>query len=168
METSEIRVTGTLMWYYYICHRQVWLMARRIDADQGNPDIDIGRFLHERAYAREKKEVTIGHLKFDLIKKQDGQLVVGEVKKSSKAEHSAKMQLALYLTELAGMGVEVSGELLFPKEKKRVPVHLTQQLIEEVERAKKDILRIAYLDLPPPPVKGRYCRNCAYGEFCWA
>ena len=97
MENNEIRVTGTLMWYYYICHRQVWLMARQIVPEKDHTNLELGRFLQETAYARDKKEVTVGHLKFDLISKRDGQLIVGEVKKSSRYQKSATMQLALYL-----------------------------------------------------------------------
>jgi CRISPR-associated exonuclease Cas4 len=78
------------------------------------------------------------------------------------------MQLALYLYELQELGIKAQGELLFPEEKKRLAVALTPELEAEVEKAKRDILRIACQDAPPPPVKGKYCRNCAYGDFCWA
>ena len=27
---SELRVTGTRVWYYYVCQRQVWLMAHQL------------------------------------------------------------------------------------------------------------------------------------------
>jgi len=168
MENAEVKVTGTLMWYYHICQRQVWLMARQLIPEKDHTSLELGRFLQETAYSRNRKEVTVGHLKFDLIRKRDGQLVVGEVKKSSRYEKSAMMQLALYLYELKELGVEAQGELLFPEEKKRLSIALSPELEEKIEKAKKDILRIAYLDSPPQPVKGRYCRNCAYGDFCWA
>ncbi|HHW07565.1 MAG TPA: CRISPR-associated protein Cas4 [Clostridia bacterium] len=168
MENTEIKVTGTLMWYYYICHREVWLMARHVEPESDHAHLELGRFLQETAYPRDKKEVLVGHLKFDLVRKKDGQWIIGEVKKSSKYEKSATMQLALYLYELRELGIEAQGELLFPEEKKRLTVALNSQLEAEIEKAKRDILRIAYQDMPPPPVKGKYCRNCAYGDFCWA
>lgn len=168
MENTEIRITGTLMWYYFICHREVWLMARQVIPEQDNELIDLGRFLQERAYARDKKEIQVGHLKFDLVRRKDGELVIGEVKKSSKYERSAFMQLALYLYELRQLGIDADGELLFPEEKKRVTVTLTPELINEVEKTKKEILKIVYLDVPPQPVKIKYCRSCAYGGFCWS
>ena len=168
MESADVNVTGTLMWYYHICHRQVWLIARHIVPEQDHTNLELGRFLQETAYTRNKKEVTVGHLKFDLIKKKDGQLVVGEVKKSSRYQESATMQLALYLYELKELGIEARGELLFPEEKKRINVALTPELEQKIEQVKKDILRIVYLESPPQPVKGKYCRNCAYGNFCWA
>lgn len=168
MEKGSIQVTGTLMWYYYICRREVWLMAHHVTPEQDNDYLDLGRFLQASTYNRDKKEIQIGHLKFDLVRKKDGQLVIGEVKKSSKYEQSALMQLALYLYELRQLGIEANGELLFPEEKKKIKVDLTPELAEKVDRAKKEILKIIYLDKPPRPVKGKYCRNCAYGDFCWA
>jgi len=168
MSQSSLHVTGTLVWYYYICAREVWLMARNIEPDQEDPNVDLGRFISETTYQRDKKEINIGHIKLDIMRKDKGQLVVGEVKKSSKYLKSATMQLAFYLQELKELGVEAEGELLFPKEKKKVQVTLTPQLEQEIEKAKADILRIAYLEAPPAPQKINYCRNCAYAEFCWA
>jgi CRISPR-associated exonuclease Cas4 len=166
-DSMDLNVTGTLMWYYHICHREVWMMARHIVPDQEHENVDIGRFLQETVYFRDRKEVAVGHLKFDIVKRKGNQLVVGEVKKTSKFEASARMQLALYLYELAQLGLDVSGELLFPKERKRVIVELTPELITKVEQAKRDILRIIYLDVPPPAERGKFCSKCAYGELCW-
>lgn len=168
MGRENVQVTGTLMWYYYICRREVWLMAHHVTPEQDNSYIDLGRFIQETTYSRNRKEVQVGHLKFDLVRKRDGQIVIGEVKKSSSYEQSAIMQLALYLYELRELGIEAQGELLFPEEKKRINVTLTPELVKKVEEAKREILRIIYLDMPPKPVKVKYCRKCAYGDFCWA
>jgi len=165
---NDLNVTGTLVWYYYICPREVWLMARNITPDQDNPNIDLGRFIGENTYQRDKKEISFGHIKVDVLRKEKGQLVIGEVKKSSKYEKSAFMQLAFYLLELKENGIEAVGELLFPKEKKRVKVELNNELIANIEKAKKDILRIIYQDAPQEPKKIVFCRNCAYAEFCWS
>lgn len=168
MPDKDIHVTGTLVWYYYICQREVWLMARHLGPDQDNPNIDLGRFIGENTYQREKREISLGHIKLDILRKEKGQLVIGEVKKSSKYEKSSMMQLAFYLLELKERGVEAVGELLFPKEKKKLRVELNDELVTEIERAKKDILRIIYQDVPQPPKKSMFCRNCAYAEFCWS
>jgi len=165
---SNINVNGTLIWYYYICKREVWLMSHSIEPDQSNSNIDLGRFIHEQAYKRTKKEISIGNIKVDTIRHENNQLVIGEVKKSSKFEHSAKMQLAFYLYELKKLGIEALGELLFPKEKKKINVTLDDNLINEINDAKRKILIIAYQEYPPKPDKIPFCRNCAYSEFCWA
>jgi CRISPR-associated exonuclease Cas4 len=165
---EDIHVTGTLIWYYYICKREVWLMAHSIVADQDNEYIDLGRFIHENTYMREKKEISLGNIKLDIIHKKDGQVVVGEVKKSSKFKESARMQLAYYLWELKKHGLEGSGVLMFPKERKREEIMLNDELIEKLKFVERDILRIIYEPIPQEPKKIPFCRNCAYNEFCWA
>lgn len=167
METS-LHVTGTLIWYYYICYREVWLMARHLVPDQDNANVDLGRFIQEQTYQREKKEISIGHIKLDILHNGKDGLVIGEVKKSSRFEASARMQLAYYLLELEKAGLKARGELRFPKEKRRETVELTGELKTEMDTAVRDILRIAYLDRPPEPAKIKFCKNCAYAEFCWS
>lgn len=168
MGDNDLHVTGTLVWYYYICKREVWLMARHLVPDEDNPNIDLGRFIGEHTYRRDKKEITVDHIKLDILRKEKGQIVVGEVKKSSKYEKSATMQLAFYLMELREKGVDAVGELLFPKEKKKTRVEINDELIVQIENAKKEILKIAYQETPPLPQKINYCRNCAYAELCWS
>ncbi|RKX92245.1 MAG: CRISPR-associated protein Cas4, partial [Spirochaetes bacterium] len=40
-------IIPTLIWYYYICPREVWLMAHEINPEQDNPLVEIGRTFHE-------------------------------------------------------------------------------------------------------------------------
>ncbi|WP_066632517.1 CRISPR-associated protein Cas4 [Desulfolucanica intricata] len=169
MQNNEIHVTGTLIWYYFICHREVWFMGRHIVPDQDNPNLDLGRFIGENSYSRDtKKEIAVGNSKFDIVRNQDGHLVIAEIKKSSKYKDSARMQLAFYLSELEALGIEAYGELLFPKEKNKEKIVLDDRLRGELEKAKRDILRIMYLPVPPPAQKKKLCKNCAYVELCWA
>lgn len=165
---EEIRVNGTLIWYYHICKREVWLMARNITPDQDDSNVQLGRFIHEESYIREKKEVSIGNVVVDILNGKDGFLVLGEVKKSSKFEESAKMQLAYYLLEIKRHGFEGKGTLMFPREKKRIDVVLNDELIQRLEEIESDIVRIVKKDQPPKVEKIKYCSTCAYSEFCWA
>lgn len=164
----NLHVTGTLIWYYYICQREVWLMSHQINPDEDNPNVDLGRFIHEQSYQREKKEISIGNIKLDIVKKGKDGLVVGEVKKSSRFADSARMQLAYYLSELEKAGLTAKGELYFPKEKKRDTVELNDEVKSKLDSAVRDILRISYLDKPPEPARCKWCKNCAYTEFCWS
>ena len=163
-----MNITPTLIWYYYICPREVWLMAHEINPEQDNPLMEIGRLIHEDSYKREKKEISLGGMKIDVIKKEGRELVVGEVKKSSRFEQSAKMQLAYYLYNLKTAGINARGELLIPKEKKRIKIELNDELEAELERAIKDIKEILDNETPPALVKTRYCGKCAYRDFCWS
>jgi len=162
------KITGTLIWYYYICPREVWLMAHELSPKQDNTFLEIGRLIHEDSYSREKKEITFGNVKFDILKKRDGQIVVAEVKKSSRFEKSARMQLGFYLHRLKEMGISAKGELLIPKEKKKIPVELDAGIEKELQRAISEIEDIISKETPPVLEKIKFCRNCAYREFCWA
>ncbi|MFZ7103596.1 MAG: CRISPR-associated protein Cas4 [Peptococcaceae bacterium] len=143
-------------------------MSRNLAPDQDDANIDLGRFIQENTYQRDKKEISLGNIKLDILRKENGQIVVGEVKKTSKYEKSATMQLAFYLYELKRAGVEATGELMFPKEKKKVKVELDDRLIPEIEKGQKEILQLMYKESPPEPRKINFCRNCAYAEFCWS
>ncbi|MFW6129572.1 MAG: CRISPR-associated protein Cas4 [Atribacterota bacterium] len=160
-------VTGTLIWYYYICKREVWLMAREINPFQEDDFLEIGRLIQDESYRREKKEISFGNIKIDLVKNEEGELIISEIKKTSKALLSAKMQLVFYLYTLKKHGISAKGELLFPKEKKKETVILTNELEEEIKTAILNIQKIMSKDLPPEPVKNNFCKNCAYFEFCW-
>lgn len=164
----EVNVNGTLIWYYYICQREVWLMAHKIAPDQDNELINLGRFMHEYSYQREKKEIDIGHIKLDIIRHEKGRIVVGEVKKSSRYKQSAKMQLAYYLWQLKSMGVDAKGELRFPKEKSKLIIELNEETVATLRAAEQDILDIIYKPYPPKAKKCRYCSKCGYAEFCWS
>lgn len=143
-------------------------MAHNIIPDQDDPNIDLGRFIHENSYSRKKKEISLGNIKLDIVGSKNGQVIVGEVKKSSKYIESAKMQLAYYLLELKRNGIDAVGVLMFPKERKRVEIKLDYKLQEKLEQVEKDILKICYEPYPQQPKKITLCRNCGYREFCWA
>ncbi len=159
-------VNGTLMWYYYICKREVWLIGHGIEADQANEFLLLGRHIQELFYKREKKEFLIDNtIAIDILPQKK---VVGEIKKSSRYEKAAKMQLAFYLWYMKQKGVELEGELRIPQERKKQKVHLTPQLEREIEEAIADIQKVLSLPKPPPPVKIPYCKHCAYKDLCWS
>lgn len=164
----DFSVTGTLVWYYYICKREVWLMAHQLVPDQDQESILIGKLVGENTYPRDKKEIDLGNAKVDLAKTEKGQLVVGEVKKSSRFKESASKQLLFYLLQLKEMGIDAKGELLFPEERDKLEILLDEAAEIEIKRTMRDIEAIVALDRPPEVVKIKYCRNCAYNEFCWS
>ena len=164
---TERKITGNLVNAYFICPRKVWLFAHEISPSLENPYLEMGRLIGEETYKREKKEITIGNLKIDLIKKEDGNIVVAEIKKSSKGINAAKMQLLFYLYQLREKGIEAKGELLIPKERKKMPVELSEEKEEELRKAFVDIKKILKMGTPPAPKRIPFCRNCAYREFCW-
>lgn len=167
MFSENARIGGTLIWYWSICHRQVWLMARGIEPDPSNEHMVLGRLIDENSYARERHQVAFGDNKFDFIQSEGDRVIVCEVKKSSRAEASARLQLAHYLYELEKMGIEASGVLMFPKEKKRVSIELTTETKNELDGVYKEIKALTELENPPPAKSGKYCPKCSYAEYCW-
>ncbi len=165
---SKIPIGGTLIWYFYICPRQVWLIQHQLTPDQENKFIEIGRFLAESSYPREVKEVNLEGCRFDILSQHEGAMVVAEVKKSSAHLKSATMQLAEYLAVLEKRGLKAKGEIRIPKEKKKIEICLDQSIKEELDQAKREIEAILSRERPPLPQRGKFCRNCGYLEFCWA
>ncbi len=163
-----VQITGTIIQSYSICLRQTWLMSRQIIPDQDHPFIEIGRLIDNESYDRDRKKIELEDMVIDLIKVKDGSLLVGEIKKTSKAEESAKLQLAFYLYRLKEIGVIAKGVLLFPKERKRIPMELDAELEEKLKKMFRDIEAIIQNPLPPPAKRIKYCTNCAYREFCWS
>ncbi|MCY9692091.1 CRISPR-associated protein Cas4 [Paenibacillus alginolyticus] len=143
-------------------------MSRQIVADQQNENMEWGRYLHENAYARDKKEVAWDSIKMDTLSKRQGELVVAEVKKTSSYLKSAKMQVLFYLYNLKLAGVDAVGELRFPEEKRREEVELDAAAELEIQEAVRNIRYIMAQELPPEPVKIKFCGKCAYQELCWA
>ena len=164
----EIQVSGTHLWYYTICKRQVWLISRHIIPDQENDNLLLGRYIDRESYRRLRKSLIVDNNKIDIFFHEEERLVVAEVKKSSKAAESAKMQLSYYLLKLKEKGIEVEGELRFPTEKGKVRVKLDEALEEELRRMTKEIQAIIECEKAPLPLRIPYCKKCAYYEYCWS
>lgn len=168
MSNYEYPVTGTHIWYYFICKRELWLMMHSIAPDQEDENVDIGKFLHEYYSKRGKEEVDIGSGKVDRIKKVGSELIVQEIKKTSKFKESSYFQLLFYLDQLEQMGIQAKGELLFSEEKMKEKVELNDDNRKQLYEAIDEIRGIAKKPVPPPPQKIKFCRPCAYREYCWA
>jgi len=62
-------INGTLIWYYYICPREVWYINHKIVPDQLNENIEIGRSIDEYYYQRDIKKTLIDNkIQIDIIK----------------------------------------------------------------------------------------------------
>ncbi len=161
-----VKINATVFYSYQVCPREAWFYYHQMSSNPDNPYIQIGRLIHETSYKRDKKEVLVDNLlKIDIVRDE----LVAEVKKSSRHKKAAYMQLAYYLYYLKHeKGITTKGLLLFPKERKREEVVLTEELEKEVEKLLQDIEEIVQRDVPPPPRKTRYCKKCSFYEFCYA
>lgn len=165
---DQIVITGTDIWYYFVCQRRTWLSIRKIFPDEEDENMEIGRFIHEYRYGRNKKEIVIDSIRLDSIKREDGSWVIMEVKKSSKYFHSSYYQLLYYLYILEEKGIGAKGELLFPEERRGEVVELTEGNRIKLEKAIKEIEKLAQKPIPLNTKKIAACNNCAYNEYCWS
>lgn len=143
-------------------------MAHELIPDQDNSFLELGRIIEENFYKRESKYYQIENMKLDLVRKEKEYLLIGEVKKSSRYEKSMVMQLVFYLKKLKEFGLNVIGEVLIPKERKIIRVELNEDYEKELEKSINDIKSIIQLEKPPKLEKNKFCKNCAYREFCWS
>ncbi len=161
-------VTGTLVWYYAICPREAWLMAHEIEPERDFELLAEGRLNQEAHYKRATKELALPGMRLDQVRRENGKLIVSEVKKSSRFLPATRMQLGYYLWRLAEEEMEASGEILVPEERKREVMDLTPELREKVEQMVSSIEVLVQEPAPPPAKKIPFCKKCAYAEFCWS
>lgn len=177
MDNRAVPVTGTLIWYVAICPRQAWLMGHAIEPYHDHELLALGRLLAETAYPRERKELALPGMKVDVIRHrpqyqdewsdEDEALVIGEVKRSPRAQHAQRLQLGYYLLRLREAGLTVRGELRYPEQRRIEPVELTPELEQAVRQAMAQVEELLQRPDPPPPVRIPACAKCAYFEFCW-
>ena len=144
---QNLNFTGTQINYYFVCHRKLWLFTKDIRFEDENEYVQLGRLIDENTYKRNKKQIEIGKIKI---------------------EKAHIHQVKYYILTLKRMGVEnITGEIDYPKLKKRETVLLTPEDEKEFESIFSDIRRI--LDKPKPPavIKKTICKKCAYYEFCF-
>lgn len=165
--SEEVRIGGTLVWYAKVCLRQVWLMGRCIEPDERSESLILGRLVEQTSYGRESHGFAFGNNRLDLVSEAGIFLVVSEVKKSSRAEDASRLQLLHYLYELEKAGIKAEGDLRFPRERRRVRVRLDEGAIKELEEIYRSIREVAMRPSPPVALWGKFCRGCAYAEYCW-
>ena len=162
---DQLLIGGTEVNYLFICPTKLWYFARGITMEQENEWVDLGKFLHERRYANEEKEVQIGSIKIDFIRKGDV-IEVHEVKLGKSMEKAHEMQALYYIYYLKRLGIRAKAVLHYPKLNETKEITLDGHE-EEVENAIREVQRVKSLPAPPEPVKSKKCKKCAYYELCW-
>ena len=162
---SNIQITGVMVQYYKICHRELWFYYHQINMNYNNDDIEIGKLIHETSYSRENKEIKLDNIVFDYVKQKDD-LTIFEFKNSSSLTIGAKYQLYYYLYSMKDFNPNVKGVLVYPKERKKEEITLTKDIIDEMDEILENISKIVQLKKPPKPNKMKYCKRCSFFELC--
>lgn len=167
-EVAEPKITGNLINAYFVCPRKAWFYARQLNPDPDTELLIMGRLVSEESYARKKKEIQLEGMKIDFIISEGSSFLVCEVKRSSKELDAARMQLLFYLYNLRTRGFSAKGEIRIPRERKKIPVELSDENTEDLSTTIKSITEVCSRDLPPSVKKQRKCKKCAFFEFCFA
>lgn len=104
-------ITCVMVQYFVVCKRELWFYIKQINMNYNNDDISIGKLIHENSYKRKNKEIRIDNIVFDFINAGD-ELVIFEIKKSSKLTIGAKYQLYFYLYVLRQLKTNIKGVLV--------------------------------------------------------
>ncbi|MEM3806817.1 MAG: CRISPR-associated protein Cas4 [Thermoproteota archaeon] len=162
---QNLRITGIKINYLFVCERKLWLFDRGIGMEETSEKVFLGKLLDEFSYPKEKKKkILIDNLIcIDILNEEE----IREVKYSDKLEEPNKMQILYYLYYLKKLGIRKKGILNYPKQKKREIVELTPEKEKLIEDAIKKIEEVVGRETPPPVEKKRYCKKCAYYEFCF-
>jgi len=162
---NELLITGTQINYLFVCPTKLWYFSKGITMEQESEWVDLGKFLHEKSYFGEEKEVQIGSIKIDFIKKGDI-IEVHEIKKGRSMEKAHEMQALYYLYYLKKLGIKARAIINYPKLRETKELTLDGRE-EEVEDAIREVEKITSLPTPPKPLKSKKCKRCAYYELCW-
>lgn len=163
-----MRVTGTIINYYFHCKRQCWLHANRINLEDNSEDVRIGKVLHELSSEGKKNtEIAIDNVKIDKITEE----YLVEMKKSDADTEATKWQTLLYLKTLKDKGVDRKGKIEFleknKQNKKTIIIELREEEEKQLQKLLEEIDVFTALDKPPQVEFKTKCKKCAYYEYCF-
>ena len=159
-------IGGLHIHYYFLCKRKLWFYANKISLENESEDVKIGRLIHETFYPREGKNILIGDAMVDILSTSKDTIVV-EIKKSSKEIKPVMFQLYYYLYIIERTGTKPRGILKIPNEKKAIELALTPEIKKQVETVIEEVIKIIQMEKPPPPIRKKECKKCAYKDLCF-
>lgn len=163
-----MKITGTLINYYFHCKRQCWLLGNRINLEDNSEDVHIGRVLHEIEHERKKDtEIKIGNISIDRLTEE----YLIEMKKSDSDVEAAKWQTLFYLKTLDEKGICRKGKIEFveknKQDKKHIFVELNEDIIRELNELEDTIIALVNSPFPPEIINQVKCKKCAYYQYCY-
>jgi len=167
-----MKITGTLINYYFHCKRQCWLFGNRINLEDNSEDVRIGRVLHElKDEEKGNTEISIENIKIDKITKD----YLIEIKKSDADIEAVKWQVLLYLKKLKDKGINKKGKIEFieknKQDKKIHYIELTDEYEKELIELSNKINNLLAAECPSPLTQqvkiSNKCKKCAYYSYCY-
>ncbi|MCI8648315.1 MAG: CRISPR-associated protein Cas4 [Firmicutes bacterium] len=163
---SQNRITGVMVYYYFVCKKKLWYFLHEIQMEHGSEDVKVGKLLDETAYAREEKHINIDQtINIDFIRESN---ILHEIKKSRKVEEASIWQVKYYLYYLKQKGMEdLKGKIDYPLLKKSVMVELSEEDETQLKTILGEISSISAQELPASAAKKNICKSCAYFDLCF-
>lgn len=162
-----MKITGTIINYYFHCKRQCYLFANRLNMEDNSEDVRIGRILHEiRAKDEKNTEIKFENMVLDKMTEKN----VEEFKKSDADLNAARMQLLFYLKNLEEKGVQKEGKLICKEKNKQEKIEkvvLNDSTRKELENCINEINELINQNEVPKLEKKKNCSRCAYYEYCY-
>lgn len=166
-ERSEfMKITGIMVYYYFICKRKLWYFANDVNMEQNSELVSIGKILDETSYGREDKSILIDNcINIDFLK-EGTQL--HEIKKTKSVEEAGEWQLKYYMYYLKKRGVKnITAKMDYPLMKQTKEIFLNDEDIKIMDNIEEKIKEIIMLDKPPQKINNKICRKCAYYDLCY-
>ena len=164
-----MKITGTIINYYFHCKRQCYLFANRVNLEDNSEDVRIGKILHEiRAKDNRDTEIKYENIVLDKVSAK----YIEEYKKSDADTEAARMQLIFYLKQLEEKGIIKEGKLIYDEKnkkdgKKTEIVKLDESNINKLNKCLEDIEKLINQDKVPDVEKNKKCKRCAYYDYCY-
>lgn len=160
------RITGVMIYYYFVCHRKLWYFCHEINMEAEDESVMLGKLLDESSYQRDEKHINIDNvINIDFIKEHRE---LHEVKKSRAIEDASVWQVKYYLYYLRQRGVEdLKAQIDYPLLKKNLLVELSQEDVVRLEEIISEIANIKKMDFPPSFLEKKICKKCAYHDLCF-
>ncbi|MBC6314494.1 CRISPR-associated protein Cas4 [Listeria grandensis] len=161
-----MRISGTHVYYYFVCQRKLWCFAKAIRMEHLDENVQLGKLLDESSYTRDSGQVMIDEtVNIDFIRDWK---VLHEVKKSRAIEEAGIWQLKYYIYFLREKGIAIeNGVIDYPKLRRREEATLSPEDSEELVLILADIEKICAQNTPPHVIDKPICKKCAYFEYCY-
>ncbi len=162
-------ITATLVNYYRVCRRKMWLHAHGIRMEHTSDVVAEGKQIGEASYPQRPGKYTELVLEGGKIDFYDAKnRVVHETKKSAAVEQAHIAQVKYYLYLLAQNGIEgATGVIEYPKLRQTETVTFTEQDRLDMESQLAEMRRILKGKACPPRIKKSFCKKCSYFDLCW-
>jgi CRISPR-associated exonuclease Cas4 len=137
-------------------------------ADQNNENITIGRALASLNDDFQNNHF-LSNMNFDRLEKRKNGWLAIEHKKSLKNKIGAisQLQFYIYLINISKINMKIIKAIIQTKSTK-VIVDISDKIMLEVENNFLEIEKLIKLNKPPLFKEIKFCKKCAYNDYCFS